>query len=105
MLDRRFPTARPDLAAALALVFALVLAAPAWAGLLENRDPEPHAYEVYWDDMEAPIKGVIEPGEVIELRDSPCTISLPEKHDSMYMRPGEHLSIRKGILRRPKEEK
>ncbi|TVM17293.1 hypothetical protein DPQ33_08895 [Oceanidesulfovibrio indonesiensis] len=86
-----------------AIVF--VLAAPAFAGILQNKDNQPYEYEVYWDDMEAPATGTIEPGQEIELRDSPSTISLPKRHDSMYMRPGETIFIRHGILRRPKEKK
>lgn len=92
-------------AAVAACAVVLVLAAPVCAGLLQNKDAKPFEYEVYWDDMAEPVKGVIEPGQEIELRDSPCTVSLPKRNDSMYMRPGETIFIRKGILRRPEEKK
>ncbi|QJT08391.1 hypothetical protein [Oceanidesulfovibrio marinus] len=89
----------------LAIAGVLLFAAPALAGLLQNKDSVPYDYQVFWDDMEAPLKGIIEPGQEVELRESPCTIALPKRNDSMYMRPGETVFIRKGILRRPEDKK
>ncbi len=85
------------LLATCALLAALIAAAPdAYAGTLHNRDAEAYDYTCHWDDLEAPASGVIQPGEVVVFRESPCTLALPKRKDSISMRPGDAIGSRAG---------
>lgn len=87
------------LAAALACCLAVLCAAPAaLAGTVVNKDHESYPYAVYWDDLGPVEKGVIKPGETLVLKPKSGIVELVGRHDNIYIRAEDTVTIVNGIL-------
>ncbi|CAM2060543.1 hypothetical protein DSUL_50344 [Desulfovibrionales bacterium] len=70
------------------------------ASTLINQDNQQYRIAVFWDNMESPYKGTINPGQRIFLDNGTCTIELVGMHDNIYVHNNDTVIIHNKILRR-----